>query len=221
MTKIILPLLTVLVLVSCSKEKSKKWLVIDITMSSASTGLPVDGSFELWYRQGTALPLGEDQLVYRNLGQSSNGVFRKEIQLNKRVHSLELVSTLPFAYGGTPPYWPGGRTYQLSMSSKNSFNVILEPLWYETELKMSNLNCFDQTDSVWIKIYRQYNWSTPSEALTGCFSDSIVSPTGTVYTTNGQLKTRVITKRNGVVDSSDYTFPLEHETLNHVHIDDF
>jgi hypothetical protein len=221
MKKSVLYLFLILSTLSCSKEKSKKWLVIDINMTSATTGQPVDASFELWYRQGTALPLGEDQLVWEQLGSSTNGKFYREIELNKRVHSIELTSRVPFAYGGSPPSWPGGPTYNLSMQSANTYNVVLDPAWYETELKLSNLNCFDDTDTTWLKIERFGNWSSGEEPMLGCFTDSIISPNGIVYTPHGLLHLRLITKRNGVLDSTEYTYTLEHETTNDIHIDDF
>lgn len=62
-----------LLLFSCSKEKSKKWLVIDINMTNSTTGLAVNGSFELEYRQPKIV--GEDKLVIEDLGNSEDGKF--------------------------------------------------------------------------------------------------------------------------------------------------
>jgi hypothetical protein len=188
-------------------------------MTSSTTGLAVNGSFELEYRQPKIV--GEDKLVIEDLGNSEDGKFYKEISVSRNIHSIKLNSKVPFEYGGSPPSWPGGPSYNLSLQSDNSYDVVLDPLWYETELKLSNLNCHDETDSTWLEIERFGNWSNGGDPMLGCFMDSIVSPYGIVYSPYGDLHLKILTKRNGLLDSTEFTYPLVHETTNYVHVDNF
>jgi hypothetical protein len=143
MKKSFIFLLVCLFIFSCSKEKSKKWIVFDVHVKNKVNLEPVPATFELvYYTNGL---LGEDHKTYQAIGSSATGELKGEYSVPRSSYSHELIVKSPVnAIPGL--IYTGGRP--VSKKAINEMDILLNPT-YIYSLNFQNVNCFDETDSLW------------------------------------------------------------------------
>ena len=196
---------------SCTKAQRGNWLVVDLTIKSSATGKPVNAFVEIERRSGSIIPLGEDQLVRSEIGITKDGHLFFEMPVARNDYNWKLI----VSKGG----WFVGGSYNLDHSvpinpgKKNEINLVWTPTHYLTRIKINNATCFDDTDSIWVSYYSEYNASyTEEKVFIGCIENV---PFGNdLWTTNPTSKIRYRTKKNGIENNGEITYELEIEKAN-------
>ena len=205
---------------SCSKEKSRRWMVADITVLDYYTHEPIIYTAVMTYTDGSGFQATHE---LDSLGNSdTNGhlkvedrTSRHQIGFNLELHSLSSATAM---YSPWLVVHLGGLLYETKLDIKeaNKMTVYLKP--YRTfKIHINNSNCSGSTDSLWINFpngeYKQ------SFLFTGC-QDSIYGNDDFFnLTQEPTINVHIKSKKNGVVNISDQTFNLTPGFNNMVEID--
>jgi hypothetical protein len=199
---------------ACSKEKSSKWMVIDLSIKNGITGLPVNTYVEFEYWDGGTPFLGQSHQYTIDLGPTTDGRLKTEFKIGRRYHDMALKLFVGGVYtGGFTMHWK----YKLSATSNNQLDLVWTPICYVTKVQVTNASCFDETDSLWVQQIKDgLDYGEPS-LFTGCVEGKTYSTNSFdsyCYVFDSTLHLKFITKKNEVIDSFLVDIPLEHGELN-------
>lgn len=199
---------SVLILFSCNKEKSQRWMVANITVMDYYTNEPIPFRAEMTYYDN--LDLGQAYSTTEEIGNSdTEGNLKIEKRITRRSsdYSLKLfqISGSANIYFTSNPYGPFP-IYQMNLKEKekNTKFIYLKPYRF-FKLHIHNINC-SATDSLWISS----NSTFTNNAYTGC-QDTIYSGANGYYslTQEPSVVIHVKSKKNGVVLTTNQIFDLQ------------
>lgn len=182
-----------LIAISCSKDKSNRWITGKFNIVDSKTKNPVQADFKLRYYEGSILGSWE---TVEDIGSTDeNGYFEFQQKINKRDQQFKLEV---FAKGwyGTYDYFGPDATRELSKRSANILNIEVSPI-YAYKLTFNNIGCYDETDSLWVsQTFPPYS----EQVFTGCL-DNYTS--GDVYNSGSSATITMMTvsKKNGIYDT--------------------
>lgn len=180
---------------SCSKRND---FVIDLTVKSAYSGVGFSGNVKLKYDTGSE--------QYLNLGNLVDGKLNVTADIPKSVSTAELQIYIAGEFYSIPGY---SGPYLKSISRSSGPIVMEIPPIPRMEFTVKNVNCFDETDSVWVYFLGSSLYEP--KLYTGCINEN----PGNLpiwYTTN-TLNFKTISKKNSVYDTLFHEF----QTLPEVH----
>jgi len=196
-TQLLLILLP-LVFYGCQKEKT---FYLDLTVQDAETGDPVQVSAVLFYgHEGGTDNQGEISLG--NTGEDGHMVIKKNVG---KKGGLELRLYAGENYTHVLAYHSYSYSFKVSKGSKVTKTVKLTQK-YRYLVSIKNVNCFDETDSVWISLNEQPY--SPTYKFVGCVDTIPIYPwtSPLSYTSlTQQASFHVKVKRNGQLTEYDET----------------
>ncbi len=180
---------------SCSKSND---FVVDLTVKSAYTGVGFSGDVALKYDTGSG--------QYLNLGKLVDGKLKVTADIPSSVATAELQIYI----GGEFYSIPGNSGPLLKSISRYSGPIVMEiePI-ARMEFTIKNVNCFDETDSVWVNFLSSSLYSL--KLYTGCMNEKPGNLP--IWFPSSTLNFETISKKNGVYD----TLLHEFQTLPEVH----
>lgn len=204
-----------LALSSCSKEKSKRWMVIDLTITSSLTGNPINAQVEIERTVGSYIPMGEDQPKREKLGVTKGGHYYYELPISSKDYNWELI----LLKGG---WYVGGSFYMdsrisLNPSKKNVLEVVWTPTHYLTTLKLNNSDCHDDADSLWVSYLSPYSGEYINEKIfEGCVDNVqyLLNNDRYLWSPGATSTFKYRSIKNGIETSGALTFDLEPEIVN-------
>jgi hypothetical protein len=205
-----------LIAFSCSKERRKNWLVLDLELRSSLTNELADADIELIY-------LLKDQDYSSKdfdtipLGSTQNGV----LKIEKKLPTKEIRAAFIIAFGKGYFGIPGEKYYDGFMNPAafkraREIKGTITPV-YRLELSAVNVACFDETDSLWLGYHNSISDSVETELYVGCLSDTFEKRI--LYSRNKTAQFIVKWKKNGVTHISYPYFEMEADTMNYISID--
>ena len=193
---ILIPLIS-----ACSKNKD---FVIDLTLLSKYSGKPLNGSASLFYGDGSE--------HYVDLGSIKNGKLRA-VPILPRSHDYAQLRIFISNEFYSIPNSGQPIIVKTVMRGSEPIHITAAPV-FRTKFSIKNIDCFDNTDSLWVNLIHNYTNPPPPQIYTGC----IDQPAGNVagWYDKNEIKYRTISKKNGVYDTIIHTFPLFPETYNEI-----
>jgi len=191
---------------ACTKAKSNRWLVCDITVVDAITNEPIRGKFDLAYTSVSLLGSGQE---FQTIGESDlDGRFVHEMKVNRKNTNYTLKFDAYGSYG-----WPYEGHYEkvisLSSSSKNEHIIQLMPTRVGT-LIINNSLCHDETDSLWLKFPNDTAFR--NKAHVGCLENDTISDWFWTQEINIEIESK--SKKNGVYQILTHSFSPSPGTEN-------
>lgn len=204
------------VLMGCSKERSRKWMIIDLSITSAITGEPLDARLELEMRD-RRIPLSQpEDLIREPLGETVDGKFFIEKEIDRNFTQFRLYVFADDEYY-THPFSEESDIVGLTSTRKNEIELELSPRFFEIETTVINTACTDDTDSLWIrKIFDNGNEVEPA-LFTGCYNQ--VTDMLPTISFESNISYEVTRKRAGVTDKFMLDYELESNKLNQITIE--
>ena len=204
-------LLTILIFLSCTKEKNKKWVVLDLTLMEKNSKELIDGEFKLFYASSSGLILGGTSgEVY--LGHTVNSKLHKEIKVPKRSSYFKLKCYTPYnqnyALGSIGQYekYYEELPYKIDNTKLNKINVEITP-YYQYRLHINNTNCYDMTDSIFIS-----NVEINNLIITGCHNDTLNDVP--IATRDSTMMLYYKLKRNNIITYDSIFYHLDWREIN-------
>ena len=191
-------------LTSCSKEKSNRWLVINLNIKDANTWKPITTRLKLAYYDGGTSFLGESHEKVRDLGPTVNGSYYNEIEISKKWHNIRLMVLAGGIYVGGS--FGIERSYKLNPDTNNKLNLEWTAVTNSVNISLTNNDCFDEADSLWVSHENTDGTFTEPAIYTGCIIESVYS---TIYSKENEVKLKLVSKKNGITNTQEYTLPLE------------
>lgn len=178
----------------CSKVKSKKWLVADLSITDFDTGEAVSGWVVLRYKQTSMFGSSPEQ--FETIGLTDqDGKLHIEHPIEKNYVGMEL-----HIYPPGPYHWstsiPTYRKIGVYATSQNKHNVVFQAI-YQYNLTVKNVGCTGSSDSLLINGHGSISWEPEWFYFTGCIDTTFV---GNKATHKGEV-IRWMSKKNGVLDS--------------------
>ena len=207
-----------LCVLSCSKEKSKNWVIIDFEILNTESSLPEEVNLYVGYPYVHHPDIHyppEHKVKKIKIGKTINGVFYKEVNvesLSKKkslvlyIESVKLLENTLFNYYADQ---------QVSLNRKkvNTVKTSLKPDFYQINPTIITENCFDQTDTSWIEYAINEKFDNyPLFIFTGCINNLMLD--SSKYHFRDQIYFKIKTKRNGVLDSLIIQKTLEPYIIN-------
>lgn len=213
-------LASIFIFTSCSKEKSKKWVILDLNVISTKTGLPVESTVwvEYYYQAQTgasATPQEHTETI--SLGTTVDGKLYTEVDVSETPEKLYIKvypndSEIYPDYPLLKPIW----SQELNRTETNTITAEITPNYYRYKPYLHNTSCYNETDTLWLYANHEDNFEniTP-QIFTGC-TDGYVDETmfRNTYMKGGETYFKLRTKKNGVVNSTTIMKTLEHEIIN-------
>ena len=196
---------------SCSKEKSRKWLVVDLFVKNELTQLSVKTRVELQYVE-PAFAFGSVTKKV-DLGYTSeDGQMKIEQEVSRRAGGFILNLYAPGYTCPTYEVLPAHIEKGFTMKKKNVKHIYLKPRYYYRLESIKNINCFNSQDSMWI--------NGSSYAYAGC-TDQSYQVFGELpiclETPNFHLDLKI--KRNEVITYESRDFILSHGITTDIKIE--
>jgi len=198
-------------LASCSKEKSDRFVVLDVDVINADTGNPIDAEFRFTYHYSGLFTAGGE--VFK-IGSAKNGHFYKEVKVPRKAtyfkleyHSVAEDILVP-EFGSEPFYKEVD--FEIKSREKNKITIEVKPI-YKFYVHLINLNCFDETDTLWV-VDSTYNINPDYEFFTGCIDIVVGGPA----ISKEQKRTDYFKlKRNGIITyfSKQFYFDSQFSTV--------
>lgn len=197
-----------LILLSCSKEKSHRWMVADITVLDYYTHQPVSYTAIMSYTDASGF--GQATTEKDNLGTSDEyGHLKVEDRISRQQSGFKLKlfsdSYYNRPYGGGDGPMPA---YEKKLDIKGANKIKLYLKQYRLfNVHLINTNCSGVTDSLWINSPNAF--VTTTYLFTGC--EDITFFYGGQdynYTQDQSVTFHLVSKKNGIVSISDQTFNL-------------
>ncbi|MFT5821786.1 MAG: hypothetical protein ACI8ZM_003042 [Crocinitomix sp.] len=207
-----------LTLSSCSKEKSNKWVVIDLNVVSEFTGEPIEADLKLEYYYQTmdgasATPIDRTGNIV--LGTTIGGYYYVEEDVSDISHNLYLIVT-PSDRDFYPDdlenffYLKKVRVYRFN---KNVLTVEIGQSRYPFKINLKNTSCYDETDTVWVT----NKFDQPIGTYTGCW-DGYLSE-DVVYQHGNEIAFKLRSKKNGVIADFEVNHILQPGVFNEILIE--
>jgi len=193
----------------CQKYKRSNWIVADITLLDYYTHEPIEASVNYNYSKSYYGGTLEDNSI--NVGETNeNGFFKFERKLERHEYAKNL------SFGSSnymPPNTDIEEGIEIYSGSENKATVYLKG-YYKFKLHVQNINCTGSTDSVFIKF-----GNVPEVIKTGC-QDNLYTGSYNFfsYLREPNPTFRVISKKNGVIDTSYQQVNLSLSTINTVYV---
>ena len=195
-------LLVSLNLFSCEKSGSRN-VNFELTVTDKQTGAPVKASVFIRYEQTPA------SLKYSSasLGMTdASGRLTVKRDFPDQLYNAELLISGAGNYGFPGVNFPDYGLKIQATKSKKIYHVQLAPYYYGT-LHLKNMNCLDETDSVWVS-----NDQTSSiYSADGC-ADTIIP--SVFFSFEPTVVTTIHVKRNGNTTQSSQTFQHQHNLIS-------
>lgn len=196
---------------SCTKSKSRSWIVGEITVVDEESNKPVKARFELEYYERSLLGSEEKSL---ELGVTDDhGFFQFEEEMNRKNdgYKLNVFGGLGYCPYG---YYMVARVVDLGKRSKNQITVEL-PRFYYAKTILHNQSCYDETDSVWIK------WplrdSLSKHAYAGCIENELLPSAYKLNTYSDKyVEFTTVSKKNNHWDTIVHGVTLTHLIENEI-----
>lgn len=190
---------------SCKKFQEKRNFTFHLTVISEETGLPLNGFASLEYIEGNKTKtVGAGQIV--------NGELHNSVELPRSIKTGTLKIDC-----GTFYKIPGANLashYVKVVRGVNSGTIKVNPV-YAFKITLYNANCQGDLDSAWFNFLNSPNY-TP-QLYTGCMNDS---PLGLpIWNFDKVVNFQIISKKNGLLDTSNYQKVLLPESLNEFTLD--
>ena len=176
-----------ILLLSC-KKNNKNSITIDVNLESLNSSTQVEAHLYVEYQKNDDHHISYSQL---EVGWTENGKYSNKIDIPSNAH----VGRVVMAYG--PQFY---EQYYFHVGDHVIINEKLE-VFYQTNLQLKNINCYDQTDSVWIKY--AVNDTTPY-IFKGCIDTSFNAH----IVTFNPLTLYIKSKKNGVINTFTQTYNL-------------
>jgi len=137
-------LLSLLLLISCKKENSKRWTEITIKVNNYITGAPIDKNVVcgVVYYKNYKSPLKKDADIVLDAGAPINGVYHFGFKAPKTIQWAEFDWNSDSLYGVNV-----NQFMYYKVGEKNEFQQYLVPMGH-LRTSYKNLNCFDDNDEV-------------------------------------------------------------------------
>lgn len=189
-----------LILLSCAKEQKR--LNFDLTVTDEATGQPLNATVVLKFYPHE----GQSATEYITLGRTdASGRLEIDAKFDERMYSPEMQITADGDYGDPASILPDATLNISAGKEKRSYTVQIAPNYYAL-VNLRNINCHDETDSVWLS-----NDVYPNKACyTGCV-DGLLASAATPWTnrtTKPTITYTVKVKRDGLVYDFERTFEL-------------
>ena len=194
---LLLPVSIACAMTSCKKERT---LDADLTVRSAKDGSAIPGATIIYEYKGQA----SAELVKEEVGTTDeNGKFH----FSRKVARFDTYTRLRIHAEGYENAYTYGFEVYIEPGKDNTIEKQLNPC-YHFAFSLKNLNCFNETDTVWVN--NLYDYQPNSLIFTGCV-DTILKffeypYTGWTYYDNKTINLTV--KRNGVVTSFEQQTPM-------------
>jgi hypothetical protein len=197
------------------KKKKDNLLQVDLWISSAATGLPVQSTIRLEYEYTGSSYADINEIV---LGETNP---LGQIQIRKDVTHWRKLKLKIYGHGqySNITSMGLGAIQEVHAGGIQAYNIQLNPN-YHYLLSATNANCLDETDSVWISNTATY---TPKYLATGC-ADTIFRFGGSqnndfsFWSLADTVRFQVIVKRNENTTISHPAFPLTEGSTVPIHI---
>lgn len=199
-----------IILMACSKAKSRKWLVGDVTIKDAVTGEPIQASVYLTYHESSFISQGDDVKVgIGSLDENGNIKFERRISKNETGFSLNIHAVGSYLEPYVKQIGTPDKIIKLDVKSKNELIIYLNPL-YPFLLNTSNVNCLGPTDTLWVTVEGYM------DTIVGC-ADSYVPGkyggySGSIQITDcvasPNLTVQIRTKKSGIENIYSQNFTL-------------
>ena len=207
MKNLIYLLLILIGITSCNKEKSKKWIIAEVTFLDEFSNDAVAASVQLEYYSPAMF--GSIHNVI-DLGLTDeNGTIRVEHKVKRKDYGFKLVATPTHQWYHIPHSTPTTvKSIPLEESSDNSFSSYFQPT-FPFSLRVTNVNCQAPSDSIWIM----------SRTFAGCVDTLDVGSYGNSGLGFQQNITVTYTvKKLGVINNLSQDFILEPLTITPIEI---
>lgn len=215
-------LATIFILSSCSKEKSKKWVILNLNVVSAKTGLPVESMVWIQYTyQANTGPNYPPQYLTEKiqLGSTVDGKLHAEVDVSTIPEKLQLkVAPYDHEIYIQLPHLKYFYTWskELDRTETNDITARLTPAYYRYKPYLHNTSCYNETDSLWLYVSHDDNFDRLlPHVFTGCtdgYVDEVMFKS--VFKESAKTNFKMVTKKNGILDSTITTQFLEHEIIN-------
>lgn len=197
--------------VGCKKQKT---LHVDLTVRDFNTGEAIKANVSLEYTN----QVGQgNTTILMPLGETDNdGKLEIKKYLGKK-YNLRLI-----VYGGVN-YTHCMATYSYGVETRTGRKqkVVAElHRQYRYLLSLKNINCFDQTDTVWVTLNETF--FSPTYRLVGCVDTTVfLGGSSTLSWSSLSLQPifHIIVKRNGVTSESNYQGLLQNNVITPIQID--
>lgn len=203
---------------ACDKEEENT-LNLELMIRDFDTGQPIAAGVKLYYQEN---PVQGSAVSETLLGTAdASGKFSFHADIGKKyklrlciVGGSEYTHVMDLAYGG------GSAWQEISTGSKYEHTFELKRQ-YRYLVSLESVNCFDATDTVWVKSDQLYS---PTYIRTGCVDEALHFNTGSglaPYSFSDSNLTPVFhvkVKRNGVVTEFDQSATLQAGVITPVSI---
>jgi len=217
-----------LILSACSKEKSKRWLVLDVTIHEKFKGIPeeclIEIGYDYMYQEDPKQQPYQKTNKY-TLGKTTNGHFTKEVKISKALGEKYLyIYATPTrkAFENYPYIFTGNRKH-INLETSNYIEYNISQGYYLAQLTCINTNCFDDTDSMWFTMspyenFEVYSPNAPPKTYinNGC-QEKTYFDSGLAFFLE-DIYFKVIRKKNNVIDTTIHHFKLTAGVLNELEI---
>jgi hypothetical protein len=205
-------------LVSCSKERSNKWVVIDLNVVSQYTGEPIEAGLSLEYYYQTmdgasATPIDRTGVI--PLGKTTDGYYYTEQDVSDISEHLYLIimPTDQDFYPQDEEQFLYRKKVLVYRFQKNELTVEVGQSRYPYRINLKNTSCYDETDTVWV----MHDSDHPIGTYAGCWDDFLSEDF--TYSAGNERAFQIRSKKNGVIEEFEVSHTLQPGTFNELLIE--
>jgi len=195
--------------VGCGKKKNEDTLKADLTVTSATTGLPVKSTIVVKYETGEYSKPDKHSVVlgttdnYGNISVSHTSA-KHPFHVSIEIHPLTGYYSSPYGAPTIP---------NVLFNKENHFTVSLKPYYYFS-LSATNTNCYNATDTATLDTgYKRLALGCGDTTFNYADQD------WTMYSETPEIDYTVTVKRNNIVSVFQQSFVLQEGVVTPIHID--
>jgi hypothetical protein len=204
-------------LLGCSKEKSKKWLIADITVLDEHTGEPLECDVVL--KWNTEALFGSSSHS-ADLGKTdSSGKLLIERKISRKDYNFKVEITANHTHYSFPGLWEPQKTIGLLPSSAN-LKIVRIPSKSYVVISILNNNCAGPTDTLLLgTLHPDYQNEPVYQEFSGCV-DTVLNEQENYsgFIINPSLNLEYIVKRGTQIDTFNEIYPLTPKEFTYIDI---